>query len=128
LKALADPNWSWPITWIRRIAQYPHETGTWPGGSSVVFANEEPPQPLSPNTQCSCLLCIAEPGDFGAIELPDRRRVTVYSIYAIYAEERDLEKREGTEHLIALFEKYHIPRTVTVGRPNVAKGKRPSRW
>ncbi len=118
--ALADPRWSWPITWLRRIARYPHQTGSWPSGPSVVFANEEPPQPLAPNTKLTCLMCLADFGDFGQITLPDHRLVQVYSIYPLYTEERDLEKREGTMALIERFQKHHVSRTVDVNRPNVA--------
>jgi len=121
LSALGDINRAWPTTWLLRIAHYPHETGSWPGGPSAVFANEEPPQAFAPNTQLSCLLCIADPGQFGQIRLPDHRIVTIYSLYAIYAEERDLEKRKGTRHLIELFDQLHVPRTLSINRPNVAK-------
>ncbi|OAI41076.1 hypothetical protein AYO40_03865 [Planctomycetaceae bacterium SCGC AG-212-D15] len=118
--ALRDPNWSWPIDWLRKIALYPHETGSWLGASSLIFANEEPPQPLAPDTQLSCILALADTGEFGHFQLPDYRWVTIHSLYAIYTEERDLEKREGTRHLVELFEKHKIPRTLDIARPNVA--------
>jgi hypothetical protein len=47
--------------------------------------------------------------------------VNLFSLYAIYTEERDMEKREGTRRLIELFEKDGIPRTVSINRRNVAK-------
>jgi len=126
-QALRDPNWSWPLLWLRRIALYPHETGSWPGGDSLVFANEEPPQPFAPNTKLSCFLAIAEPGEFGSLTLPDHRPIAIYSLYAIYTEERDLEKWEGTRRLIELFEKHHVLRTVDIARPNVALRETPKR-
>jgi hypothetical protein len=116
-QALNDPNWNWPVKWIQRIALYPHGSGSWPNGPSAVFHNEDPPMPLAPNTQLSCLLCLEDRG----FALPDARTVNVFSAYAIYTEEMELEKRDGTRRLIELFEKEHIPRAVAIGRPNVAK-------
>lgn len=55
-----DPNWSWPIHSLRKIAQYPHNNDTWLGGPVASVANDDPPQPLAPNTNMTSLLLIAE--------------------------------------------------------------------
>jgi hypothetical protein len=119
-QALGDPRHAWPIHWLRRIARYPHEHHTWLGGPSAIFANGEPPQPLAPNTQLSCLLLTTEASDFGTLGLPDGRRVEFYTVHPLYTEERDLEKQKGVPHLVGLFLEHHIRMVVDLHRPNVA--------
>jgi len=123
-KALADPNHFWPIEWLRRIARYPHENDTWLGGPATVFANDEPPQPLAPNTQLTCLLAITEESEFGCLHLPDGRQIAFYTLFPLYTEERDLEKKQGTAHLLQLFQKHKIGTLVSVKRKNVALAER----
>jgi len=118
-EALQDPNHSWPIEWLQRIAHYPHVNQTWLGGPVVVFSNDDPPQPLAPNTKMTCLMAIIEESDFGNCDLPDGRRVLVYSVYPLYTEERDLEQTEGAAHLVQLFEARDVSHIVDAGRPNV---------
>jgi hypothetical protein len=123
--ALGDPNYSWPITWLRRIARYPHQNQTWLGGAVTIIANGEPPQPLAPNTAMTCLLVMAEPRDLGGqLSLADGKEVVFYNVFPLYTEERDLEKAEGIEHLVRLFRKFEISTIVNVARRNVAGGSR----
>jgi hypothetical protein len=116
---LADPNHSWPIEWLRRIAHYPHDNRTWLEPDTII-ANEEPPQPLAPNTRLSCFLLRPEESKFGWLSLPDGRQVIFYMVFPLYTEERDLEKDEGIRPLIALLARNHISAIVDVRRPNVA--------
>ena len=118
--ALQDPTRSWPVDWLRRIARYPHEHNTWLGGSSVIFANEEPPQPLASNTKLSCLLLLLEPDPFGTLRTVDGRLIRFYMVYPIYTEERDLERSEGIRRLVELFQEHSIDTVVDLDRLNVA--------
>jgi hypothetical protein len=120
-KALKDRTNSWPIDWLRRVARYPHENDTWLGGPATVIANDEPPRPLAPNTRLTCLLALTEESEFGWLDLPDERRVAFYSLYPLYTEERDLERKKGTAHLLRLFQKHGISSVVDIRRPNVAR-------
>jgi len=124
---LRDPNNSWPIEWLRRIARYPHENDTWLGGTSAVIANGDPPESLAPNTRLSCLLAVVETGNLGELRLPDGRHVTFYFLYPLYTEERDLEDEKGIEHLLRLFHQYEISTVVDVRRLNVARLDGPRR-
>jgi hypothetical protein len=119
-ETLADPNHSWPIHWLRRIAHYPHDNRTWLGEPDTIIANEEPPQPLAPNTRLSCFLLRTEESEFDLLRLPDGRQVVFYTVFPLYTEERDLEKDKGIMPLIALLEQYPISRIVDIRRPNVA--------
>jgi hypothetical protein len=119
-KALRDPNNSWPVQWLLKIARYPHENQTWLGGAASVIANGEPPRPLAPTTEMTCLLLLTEASERGWLQLSDGRRVAFYSMYPIYTEERDLEKAQGVEDLVRRFLDRGISQVVDVRRPNVA--------
>jgi hypothetical protein len=117
---LEDPNASWPIDWLRRIARYPHEEHAWLGGPFAIIANEEPPQPLAPNTRLTCLLALAEGGEFSPLALPDGRRLVFYTLFPLYTEERELEKAKGIKELLLRFQSRKVSQVVDVSRPNVA--------
>ena len=74
----------------------------------TIFSNEEPPEPLAQNTKLSCLMAITEDSDFGCFQLADGRQIMIYTLFPLYTEERDLEKKNGSEHLLELIEKYEI--------------------
>ena len=57
---LENDLWNWPIHWLRRIGQYPHDNGTWLGGGFTIIANDEPPKPLAANTKLACLMLLAD--------------------------------------------------------------------
>jgi hypothetical protein len=116
-------NWPenlWPIEWLRRIARHPHENKTWLGGQTFVFRNGEPPAPFAPNTKLSCLLGIAPDNALGEYGRSDGTVVLFYSLYPIYAEEAELEKRKGVGHLLNLFMKHEILPQCDLRRLNVA--------
>jgi len=119
-KALTDSRYRWPLEWLLQIAATTNERGEWPGEPDIVFANGDPPQPLAPNTKLSCMMCVMDYSSFGYLQLPDFRPVNFFGVYAIYTEERDLEKEKGTQHLIELFQQHNIPLHVDLQRPNVA--------
>lgn len=126
--SLAAPRHSWPVDWLRRLARWPHQNQTWLGGPHVIIANGEPPAPLGPGTRLSCLLVTAQDADAAWLTLPDGRQVAFYSVFPVYAEERDLERRRGWEHLMRLFQSRRVPFEIDLARPNVAlpqEGKKP---
>jgi hypothetical protein len=118
-KELADPNYSWPVQWLRRIARYPHANSAWLGEPPTIIANGDPPQPLAPNTTFTSLLLMEESA-FGRLSLKDERTVLFYSMYPLYTEERALELREGILRLIELFMQHRFSEVVAIDRPNVA--------
>jgi hypothetical protein len=117
---LALPEHAWPVEWLRRIARYPHENGTWLGGAYAMIANGEPPQPFAPNTKLSCMLAMTEETEFGWLDDPGNKKIAFYTIYPIYVEERDLERSAGVNQLLQLFMNYNISTTVSIHRENVA--------
>ncbi len=118
-KALSDETKRWPFEWLMRIARWPHEHNTWLGPTAV-FANGEPPKPFAKNTKLSCIFAAPAGYDFSTWQRPDGQTVTIYQLYPIYTEERDLEREEGAEELLGRLMDADLPLYVDPKRENVA--------
>lgn len=118
----------WPVQWLRQVAYYPHLNGTWLGGPRTIISSAEPPVPLGPNTKHTCLLLIADAGNFPALNVGKGKIVHVYTVNTLHTEERDYEKRQGWTELLALLAKKGVTNTVDVDRRNaVGAAKRQRR-
>lgn len=106
----------WPIEWLRSMARFPRENNTWLGGPSTIVANGEPPEPLGPNTQQSCLLLIED----SQIVMPDGRQVVLYALTPLYSEEKAFEEQTGLRQLFERFNEKKVSNVVDVGRVNAA--------
>lgn len=115
-KEIGDPNWGWPQYWLRSTAQYPHVNETWLGGPVTIIANDDPPQPLAPNTKFTSLLLLAE----HSFASKEGKVIQLYRMAPLYTEERDLEIREGIGALLRAFDKHSVPFMVDLNRRNVA--------
>ena len=111
-----EAQWHWPVEWLRRIAQYPHDNNTTLGGPFTIIANDDPPKPLAPDTQFTCLLILAEK----SFQRKDGEMVQLYRVVPLYTDERDLELREGAPALMRAFDRSDVPFVVDVGRRSVA--------
>lgn len=120
MQSLADPRNGWPFEWLRRIAAYPADSGTWLGGPFAIIANGEPAEPFAPGTDLSCMLLLRENGDAGTVRCGDGRLVVLYSMFPLYSEERDLEKAEGMASLLGRFQEHELTLVVDPARVNVA--------
>lgn len=117
--SLSDPLYSWPIDWLRILANFPHENNTWVEPGGAVYANGEPPEKLAPNTELSCLLALATPGEEGTLIDDQGNLVQIYSVYPLYAEEWNLQKTSGTAALLEKFQERDVSAIVDVSRSNV---------
>lgn len=113
----SQAQWQWPVEWLRRIAQYPHDNNTMLGGPVTIIANDDPPKPLGPNTNFTSLLLIAEK----SFRRTDGETVQVYRVVPIYTDERELEISEGAPTLIRAFDRHDVPFIVDLDRPSVAR-------
>jgi hypothetical protein len=109
----------WPFQWLRNIAYLPHNEGTWLGGPHTIISSDDPPVPLGPNTDLTCLLLNADMMDWSPMELADGRKIRFYTVMPIYTEERDFEVKNGIVQLLQRFEEIGIPPILLPGRPNV---------
>jgi hypothetical protein len=112
-----EAQWHWPVEWLRRIAQYPHDNDTCLGGPLTIIANDDPPKPLGPNTSFTSLLMIAE----RSFRRTDGETVQLYRVVPIYTDERELELREGAPALMRAFDRNDVPFVVDLNRPSVAR-------
>ena len=98
-----QPEYLWPVNWMRRIANYPFENNTWLGGMQTIIANNEPPEPLGPGTEMTCWLLLGEKSPMERFEMPDGKSVMFYTMIPIHTAERDFEREHG---MVALLEKF----------------------
>ncbi len=127
LDKLDDPRYYWPIKWLKQIAVYPQEQNGWLGGQFAIISNGEPPEPLGPGTQQTCLLVLCETEEVNPIRCDNGRSVLLYSLMPLYTQERDLEKAQGLPALMDRLTEKEISPVVDPGRPNVALGGRKRR-
>jgi len=112
-----EAQWHWPVDWLRRIAQYPHDHNTSLGGPVTIIANEDPTKPLGPNTNFTSLLMVAEK----SFDRTNGDTVQLYRVVPIYTDERELELREGAPALMRAFDRNDVPFIVDLDRPSVAR-------
>jgi hypothetical protein len=110
-----DPIWGWPQHWLRSMAQYPHQHDTWLGGPVTLVANEEPPQPLAPNTKFTTLMLLADQ----SLVTNHGKKIWLYRMAPLYTEERQLEIDQGIPALLNAFDAHDIPMIVDMNRKNV---------
>lgn len=117
----SDESTLWPFQWLRQIAYYPHLNETWLGAAHTIISSDDPPAPLGPGTDFTCLLLNADMMDCSPLELSDGRNIRFYTVMPIYTEERDFEIEHGVIPLLQKFEEVGIRPIVFPDRPNVAK-------
>jgi hypothetical protein len=111
---------SWPVSWLHQIAYYPYQAKTWLGGQYTIISNDDPPEPLAPNTALSCVLLIADFAGCNPLRVRDKQ-IHVYTLVPIYAEKRDLESEHGVRELLRRLEQAGVTAIVDVCRMNVAQ-------
>ena len=116
---LDNPDYRWPLDWLRRMAKYPHQQETWLGGPVAIVADGEPPEPLWPHSPFSAMLLLAD-GDF---QRPDGNTVQFYRLLPLYPEERQLELATDIGELLRRFDRAGVAFVVDSQRPNVAASK-----
>ena len=113
---LQNPQWNWPILWLRRIARLPHDGETWLGGPTTIIAEDEPPTPINPGLPFTSMLLMAEhhfKTDQGAI-------LQLYRVTPLHTDERALEIRSGIPALMNAFDRNSTPFIVDLKRKSVA--------
>lgn len=122
-----DPAAFWPVQWLRQVAYYPHLNGTWLGGPLTIISSAEPPVPLGPNTKHTCLLLIADEGNFPALNVGKGKIVHIYTVNTLHTEERDFEKSHSWKELLGLLAKKGVTNTVDVNRKCAVRVEKPQR-
>ncbi len=118
-KLMKDDKWLWPFVWLRQIAYYPHMSNSWLGGSWTIISSDEPPVPLGPSTKQTCLLLLADFDEWSPIRLEDGKVIHFYTVYPIFTEERDFEKKHGLVPLLERLKTEGHSTVVDVNRASV---------
>lgn len=117
--------WYWPIRWLKQLARFPHEYGTWLAmGHSM--PNGDPPQPLAPKTQLSgwiLLPPISVPEEGRTASTADGRTVHLYSLHALHTAEMSLKLNQGTEALVDAFDRADVSEVLRPDRPPAVRRK-----
>jgi len=118
-EALRNKDHFWPIEWLRRIGNYPHEHQTWLTGAYAILSNGEPPAPLSPNTPFTAILLLTQDSEFGRLQASDGRNINFYTLFPVYTAERNLVLKQGAADLVLLFDSNDVSMVVNIGRKNL---------
>ena len=117
--ANVDPKWLWPVQWLRKMAYFPHLNDTWLGLPATIVSSDDPPVPLGPNVDQTCLLLVP---DFANLDPPLKRSdgsaVHFFTVVPLYTEERDYELQHGMEEFFEQFVDNEVPMVVNLARPN----------
>lgn len=111
---------SWPIDWLRMLADYPFENNRLLCSEDII-SNGDPVERFSSETELSCFLVLEEPSEFGILKTNSGKTIRFYELHPLYIEERDFFLSEGLEALLHRFEIYNVDRVIDPKRLNVAK-------
>lgn len=112
IKEVKDMRWAWPLYWLRKMAQYPHNADTWLGGPVTLMANDDPPQPLWPGSKFTTLLLFAE----SSFQRSDGNTVQLYRLIPLYTSEREYELKHGLKRFMQALDKNEVPFIVDIDR------------
>ena len=121
--AFRNEDWYWPVRELKTLARFPHKYDTWLGEGHTV-ANDDPPQPLAPETRlCGAILLRAQhvPEAFHELRLGDGRTIRFLAVVPVHDEEMALKTRSGTEALLERFRKAGVTDVIEPARPSVAR-------
>lgn len=116
----------WPILWLKKLARFPHEYGTWLYHAHTI-PNGDPAEPFANNTDLSGMILsipstVEDANGFFTLELTNGDRVHFFSLIPIYTKEMDFKLKKGADALIEKLEKAGVNEIVDVRRKSVSKG------
>jgi hypothetical protein len=117
----------WPIGWLKTMAIFPHSYNTWIGWGHTI-PNGDNAESLAENTKLGCILLlpsISLPIDFYKLKTQDEKTIEFLCLYPIYKEEMEYKLKNGTDKLLARFDKYGIKDIIEPDRPNTCTKKGP---
>ena len=114
--ALHDPNWNWPVEWLKRLVAQLRDADRWPE-PPVIFMNGDPPMALAPNTELCGWLCLKVLGK--SVKSPDHRWIDIHTLFPIYLEELALIREIGQDEFANLCQEREVPLYVDPQRPKL---------
>ncbi len=117
--AISDPQWIWPVQWLRKLAYIPHLNETWLGLPAAIVSSDDPPVPLGPNTKQTCMLLIPDHENLDPpLTTSDGTEIHFHTVTPLYTEERDFELEHGMKAFFERFSEKGVSLIVDVDRPN----------
>ena len=113
---MGSPDYGWPVYWLRSLAAFPHEQGTWLGGPVVIY-DDDPGGVIAPNVKFTSMLVMAE----RRFTSNEGKLVQLFRLTPLYPEERELHEKEGIAALMRAFDQHGVPFVVDLRRKNVAR-------
>ena len=107
---------AWPVTWLRRLAYYPHETDE-PMTTLFFYPNGSPPQPFASNTELSVWMIMHSRRD--PIFVSEEKQIVILNAIPLYKEEYDLVQKHGLGELGKRFDENKIQPHQMFVRKNV---------
>jgi hypothetical protein len=121
--AFEDPNYYWPIRWLKYLARLPHEYDTWLGvGHSV--PNGDPAEPFASNTKLCCAM-LATPvlfeDAFIELEIRPGKVIQFLSLIPLYQEEIEFKLKHGGAALFERLGAVNVTELLDIQRKNVCR-------
>lgn len=124
--AWQDERHYWPIRWMKVLARFPHEYDSWLGAWHTM-PNGDPPEPVAPGSPFVGVMIappLTPPPEFGTLELPDGRVVTVLTFLPLHADEMELKVRSGADPLLEALDAAGVGDVLDGARPSALGGRR----
>ena len=112
IREVKEMSWAWPLHWLRKMAQYPHNGDTRLGAPITLIADEDPPKPLYKGCPFSALFLFAD----SSFKRSDGKMVQLYRMIPLFASERAYELKHGLKKFMQAMDKHEVPRIVDMNR------------
>jgi hypothetical protein len=120
-KRLEDDSVAWPIQWLKQLARFPHEYGTWLFCGHTV-PNGDPPTPFAPKTELCCML-LASPvlcsEEGSSLVIDEKTTVHLHSLIPIYREEMEFALTRSSDELLDRLGEADASELLDIARRNV---------
>ena len=112
VREIKNMQWAWPLHWLRKMAQYPHNYGTWLGAPVTLIADEDAPKPFYKGCPFSALFLFAD----SSFKRSDGNTVQLYRMIPLYASERAYELKHGLKKFMQAMDKHEVPSIIDMNR------------
>jgi hypothetical protein len=117
-----NENWYWPVRELRFLARFPHKYDTWLGWGHTL-PNGDPAEAFSDNCSFNGVILLPSinvPEEFHTLTINTEKQINFFSIVPLYQEEMNFKLRNGTDALLAKFNRFGLSDIVSLDRKNVA--------
>ncbi|MCL4855087.1 MAG: suppressor of fused domain protein [Bryobacteraceae bacterium] len=115
-KALRDPQWTWPVVWLKKMTRQLMSGDCSLAGPVAIWSASEGSETLAPHLKFTAFLLLAEMSH----GFSNGEQLALFRVTPLYPEEVQLEKREGVAALMRAFDRHSTPFIVDGDRENVA--------